>query len=106
MLSKGCKPDNFEPHNSLKLSSTDIRGLCSNFDECESFLESNSPDIVAQCETNLEFCRFDSNDGMCYKCHRISLTCSRLCIDFPNWIKNKKAMIKSKIMLINVFNTQ
>ena len=24
MLSKGCKPDNFEPHNSLKLSFTNI----------------------------------------------------------------------------------
>ena len=54
ILSKGCKPDNFEPHNSLKLSFTNIRGLCSNFVECESFLESNSPDILALCETNLD----------------------------------------------------
>ena len=54
MLSKGCKPDNFEPHNSLKLSFTNIRGLRSNFVECESFLESNSPDILALCETNLD----------------------------------------------------
>ena len=53
MLSKGSKPDNFEPHNSLKLSFTNIRGLRSNFVECESFLESNSPDILALCETNL-----------------------------------------------------
>ena len=43
----------FEPHNSLKLSFTIIQGLCSNFVECESFLESNSPDILALCETNL-----------------------------------------------------
>ena len=46
--------DNFESHNSLKLSFTNIRGLCSNFVDCESFLESNSPDILALCETNLD----------------------------------------------------
>ena len=54
ILSRGCKPDNFESHNSLKLSFTNIRGLRSNFVECESFLESNSPDILALCETNLD----------------------------------------------------
>ena len=32
----------------------DICGLCLNFVECESFLESNSPDILALCETNLD----------------------------------------------------
>ena len=30
-----------------------IRGLRSNFAECESFLESNSPDILALSEINL-----------------------------------------------------
>ena len=54
ILSKACKPDNFESHNSLKLSFTNIRGLCSNFVDCESFLESNSPEILALCETNLD----------------------------------------------------
>ena len=54
ILSKACKPDNFESHNSLKLSFTNIRGLRSNFVDCESFLESNSPDIFALCETNLD----------------------------------------------------
>ena len=54
ILSKGCKPDNFERHNSLKISFTSIWGLHSNFVECESFLESNSPDILALCETNLD----------------------------------------------------
>ena len=54
ILSKGCKPDKFEPHNSLKLSFTNIWGLRSNFVECESFLESNTPDILALCETNLD----------------------------------------------------
>ena len=56
----GCKPDNFESHNSLKLSSTNIRGLLSNFVDCESFLKSNSPDILALCETN-------SDDSIDYK---------------------------------------
>ena len=54
ILSKACKPDNFESHNSLKLSFTNIRGLCSSFVDCESFLESNSPDILTLCETNLD----------------------------------------------------
>ena len=54
ILSKACKPDNFELHNSLKLSFTNIWGLPSNFVDSESFLESNFPDIVALCETNLD----------------------------------------------------
>ena len=53
ILSKGCKPD-IRSHNSLKLSFTNIRSLCSNFVDCESFLESNSPGILALCETNLD----------------------------------------------------
>ena len=54
ILSKSCKPDNFELNNSLKLSFTNIRGLCLNFVDCESFLESNSPDILCQWETSLD----------------------------------------------------
>ena len=54
ILSKACKPDNFESHNSLKLSFTNIRGLRSNFVDCESFLELNSPDVVAPFEANLD----------------------------------------------------
>ena len=38
ILSKGCKPDNFEPHNSQKLTFTNTPGLDSNFTESESFL--------------------------------------------------------------------
>ena len=38
ILSKGRKPDNFESHNSLKLRFKNIRGPCSNFVDCESFL--------------------------------------------------------------------
>ena len=54
MSSKGRKPDKFELHNSLKLSFTNFQGFHSNFVECESFFESNSPDILALCETNLD----------------------------------------------------
>ena len=51
ILSNGRKSDNFESHNSVKLSLTNIHHLHSNFIECESFLESNCPDILAICET-------------------------------------------------------
>ena len=54
ILSKGCKSDNFEPHNSVKLSFINIWGLRSIFFECGSFLGSNSPDILTLCETNLD----------------------------------------------------
>ena len=54
ILSKACKPDNFESCNSLKLSFMNIQDLCSNFVDCESLLESNSPDILALCGTNLD----------------------------------------------------
>ena len=54
ILLKACKPDNFESHNSLTLSFTNIRELRSNFVDCEYFLESNSPDIPAVCKTNLD----------------------------------------------------
>ena len=54
ILSKACKPDNFESHNSLKLNFTNVQGLCSSFVDCESFLESNSPDILALCEIILD----------------------------------------------------
>ena len=64
ILSKQCKPDNFEPHNSLKLSFMNIQGLRSNFVECESFLESNSSDILAVCETNLDDSIDPSNFSM------------------------------------------
>ena len=54
ILSRACKTDNFESHNSLKLSFANIQGLRSNSVDCESFLESNSPDSLALCETNLD----------------------------------------------------
>ena len=54
ILLKACKPDNFELHNSLRLSFRNIWGLRSNFVYSESFLESNSPDVLALCEINLD----------------------------------------------------
>ena len=52
---KGHKPDNFDSHNSLNLSFTNIfLYLLSSFVEYESFLESNSPDVLVLCETNLD----------------------------------------------------
>ena len=54
ILSKACKQDNFESHKSLELSITNIWDLCSNFIDCESLFESNSSDILALCETNLD----------------------------------------------------
>ena len=54
ILSKGCKRNNFESHNSLKPSFTNIWGLCLNFVECEFFLESNSLDTLALWDANLD----------------------------------------------------
>ena len=45
--------DNFESHNSLNLCFTNMQGLHSNFVYSESFLKSNSPDILALYESNL-----------------------------------------------------
>ena len=59
ILSKECKPDNFESYNSLELRFMNIKGLHLNFVECESFLELNSPHILALCETNMD----DSTDS-------------------------------------------
>ena len=61
ILSRRCKPDNFESHNSLKLSFTDTWGLCLNFVDCKSFLKSNCPETLAICETNLDD-SFDSSN--------------------------------------------
>ena len=55
ILSKGYGPDTFKLHNTLKFSFTNIQGLRSNFVDCESFLESNSPDILVLYETNLDY---------------------------------------------------
>ena len=53
IISKGCEPDNFEVHNSLKLSFTNIWRLCSNFVDVNLSLN-KTLDILALCETNLD----------------------------------------------------
>ena len=63
-------------HKSVKLSFTNIRGLRSNFVGCESFLESNPPDILALYESKVED-SVDSNklsvrgcsEGFCISAH-------------------------------------
>ena len=77
ILSEACKPDNFESRNSLKLSFTNIRGLRSNFVDCESFLESNSPNILALCETNLNDSTDSSNFSFNLKGFQYSYAWSR-----------------------------
>ena len=59
ILSKGYKPDKLESQNSLRFNFNNIQGLCSISVECESFLESNSPNILAPGDPNL----FDSIDS-------------------------------------------
>ena len=54
MLSKACEADNFELYNSVKPSVMNFWGSHSSFTDCESFLESNSRDIQALSETNLD----------------------------------------------------
>ena len=39
ILSKACKPGNFESDNSLRLGFMNTQGLRSNVVDCESFLE-------------------------------------------------------------------
>ena len=79
ITSKGCKPDNFEPHNSLKLSFTNIPGLRSNFVECESFLESNSPDFSVRGLSSFNPKRFYySFAWSCTLCERRTSFCAGL----------------------------
>ena len=54
ILSKACTRGSFELHYSLKLSFTNIQGLHSNFVDCESFLESNCPDIPANLDDSID----------------------------------------------------
>ena len=54
IISKFTKLDTPKSHTSLKVSYTNIRGFRSNFLHCESYLETNLPDILALTETNLE----------------------------------------------------
>ena len=69
VLLKGCKPYNFEPYNSLKHNFKNIRSLRSKFVVYESFPASNSPEILALCETKLDdsiyFCNFSLSVCLC-----------------------------------------
>ena len=58
VLSKVFKPDNLEPHNSVKLSLTNIQGLYSNFVILKF---SNSPNILVLYETTLDDSIYSSN---------------------------------------------
>ena len=73
ILSKEYKPDNFQLHNSLKLSFSNIQGFRSRFIERQSFLESNFTDIplwtrwtivpnlkINRLECMHQFCHLDS----------------------------------------------
>ena len=65
ILSKECKPGNFGSHNSQKLSITNISGLHhSIFIECEPFLESNFPDILALYENILALYETNLDDSI------------------------------------------
>ena len=55
ILSKACKPDNFELHNSLKLSSANIPGLRSNLLIANlSLNQTLLTFLLSWCETNLD----------------------------------------------------
>ena len=44
-----------------KANFTNIWSFCLNFVDCESFIESNSPDTLALCETNLDASIYSGN---------------------------------------------
>ena len=58
ILSKRRNPDNLESHSSIKPIFTNIWGFRSNLVECESFIESSSPEILDLSERDWD----DSND--------------------------------------------
>ena len=76
-LSKGRKPDNFEPHKFRKLRFNNIWDVPSNFLVRKSFFASNSPDILVLCQTNFDD-SFDSETssmrGYLYLIRRNSIT--------------------------------
>ena len=48
----------------------------------------------------------DSVDLLYYHLYKISLKRGKSYLDSPKWLKNKKATINPKIMMIRVFNMQ
>ena len=63
ILSKACKLDKFELHNSLKLCFHNIWGLHSSFIGFESFLSLKILDILFLFETNFDDSNNASNIG-------------------------------------------
>ena len=49
---------------------------------------------------------FDSVQLMYYMCHKVNFICRGSYIDFPDWVKKKKATMNSKTTDIKCFNTQ
>ena len=68
ILTKACKPDNFESHNSLKLSFTNIRGLRSNS-------RTHMHDLAVYVKEELPFAQDLSleNSADSYLCFRLAL---------------------------------
>ena len=46
---------------------------------------------------------FDGVDAFYYDLNKVSLSRGKSYIDSPEWVKNKKATINPKIMMISVF---
>ena len=106
ILSKARKPNNFELHNFLKLGFTNIGGLRSNFAASESFLESNSPDILALWETNL----IDSGDfsvkGYLSLIRKDSVTCMHsLAVYVKDRLPFARGFITRKLSGFYLFST-
>ena len=47
---------------------------------------------------------YDSVDSLPYNLNKISLSRGRSYIDSPKWLKNRKATINPKTMMISAFN--
>ena len=47
---------------------------------------------------------FDSVDALYYNLNKVRLSRGRSYVDSPKWLKNKKATINPKIMMISAFN--
>ena len=67
-------------------------------DEADEVIEEIFKSLKNRCKNNLESMKgsefvFDYVHLLYYKCHRINPNPSGSHIDFPDWIKNKKATI-------------
>ena len=102
ILWKGCKPNNFESRNSQKISFTNIQDLRF-FVECESVLESNSPDVLALCWDKLGwlnwFWQFLCDKSSSFRLHDFSVTIPRCYQDvYVNVYVSLLAQLDSEIL--------